>query len=146
MEPFEWLVLGIGFAIGGLVGSRGKGLVRSAAKGYLVVEEKTREWTANMREDMRDAIEEARYEREQEAALHDEDAYEEREEEEVVEEKPRASSSRSKTGRSTGSSTATRPRTSTSRKRAGSRSSSARANGNGQASTDNGGEQASEAA
>src|SRR5438067_1765793 len=65
MEPFEWLLLGVGVAIGSLFGTQGKGLLRSAAKGYLVVEEKTKEWSANMREDFRDAVEEARYEHEQ---------------------------------------------------------------------------------
>jgi predicted phage gp36 major capsid-like protein len=76
MEPFEWLMLGVGLAIGSLFGARGKDMVRSAAKGYLVVEEKTKEWTAGMREDFRDAVEEARYEREQEINLHDEARYE----------------------------------------------------------------------
>jgi hypothetical protein len=66
MEPFEWLLLGVGLAVGSLLGSQGKGLVRSAAKGYLTVEEKTRMWTANMREDFHDAVEEARYERDEE--------------------------------------------------------------------------------
>jgi hypothetical protein len=65
MEPFEWLVLGIGLAIGGVMGANGKGVMRSAARGYLVVGEKTREWTGNMREDFQDAIEEARYDREE---------------------------------------------------------------------------------
>ena len=69
MEPFEWLVLGIGLAVGSLFGSRGKGLVRSAAKGYLTVEEKAKQMTANMREDFQDAVEEARYERDQEIAM-----------------------------------------------------------------------------
>jgi len=66
MEPFEWLMLGVGLAVGSLLGSQGKGLVRSAAKGYMSLEEKTRMWTANMREDFRDAVEEARYQREEE--------------------------------------------------------------------------------
>lgn len=69
MEPFEWLILGIGLAVGSLVGSRGKGLVRTAAKGYLTVEEKAKQMTANMREDFRDAVEEARYERDQEIEM-----------------------------------------------------------------------------
>ena len=70
MEPFEWLLLGVGVAVGSLLsGGRSKGVMRSAAKGYLLVEEKTREWTANMREDFRDAVEEARYERDLEMGL-----------------------------------------------------------------------------
>jgi len=81
MEPFEWLLLGVGVAIGSIFsGSRGKSVVRSAAKGYLVVEEKTREWTANMREDFRDAVEEARYERDQQ--LNQQDLEDEEEDEE----------------------------------------------------------------
>lgn len=65
MEPFEWLVLGVGVAIGGLIGANSKGVMRSAARGYLAVGEKTREWTGNMREDFQDALEEARYDREE---------------------------------------------------------------------------------
>jgi len=76
MEPFEWLVLGVGFALGALAGSRGKTVMRSTAKGYLTLTEKSREWTANMREDFRDAVEEARYEHEHEAELeHDAGPY-----------------------------------------------------------------------
>jgi hypothetical protein len=69
MEPFEWLVLGIGVAIGALFGARGKTVVRSTAKGFMALEEKTRELTANVREDFRDAVEEARYEHRREAVL-----------------------------------------------------------------------------
>jgi predicted phage gp36 major capsid-like protein len=68
MEPFEWLVLGIGFVLGGIFGAKGKGVVKTAAKGYLAAGEKAQEWSANLREDFRDAVEEARYEREQEEA------------------------------------------------------------------------------
>jgi len=62
MEPFEWLVLGFGLVVGGLFGANSKGIVRTAAKGYLTLEEKTRQWTMNIREDFHDAVEEARYE------------------------------------------------------------------------------------
>src|SRR5947209_18902089 len=75
MEPFEWMLLGIGLAVGGMVRAIGKGVMRTAARGYLAVGEKTREWTGNMREDFEDALEEARYEREEsekEADLEDE--------------------------------------------------------------------------
>jgi len=68
MEPFEWLLLGVGLAVGSLLGSQGKGLMRTAAKGYYTLEEKTKMWTANMREDFRDAVEEARYERDEDTA------------------------------------------------------------------------------
>ena len=68
MEPFEWLVFGVGIVLGGLFGAKGKGAVKSAAKGYLIAGEKAQEWAANVREDFRDALEEARYEKEQEEA------------------------------------------------------------------------------
>lgn len=63
MEPFEWLLLLGGVAIGGLLGANGKGVMRNAARGYLTLEEKAKSLSANMREDFRDAVEEARYER-----------------------------------------------------------------------------------
>lgn len=66
MEPFEWLLLGIGFVVGGLFGAKSKSIVKSTAKGCLAVGEKASEWSANIREDFRDAVEEARYEREKE--------------------------------------------------------------------------------
>jgi hypothetical protein len=72
MEPFEWLLLLGGLAVGSLIGSQGKGLLRSAARGYLAVEEKTKQLTANMREDFHDALEEARYERDHDAMLREE--------------------------------------------------------------------------
>ncbi len=75
MEPFEWLLLGAGLAVGALLGSNSKSVMRTAARGYLVVDEKAREWAGNMREDFQDAIEEARYEREEaddEASLEEE--------------------------------------------------------------------------
>src|SRR5437016_6332568 len=65
MEPFEWMLLGIGLAVGGLLGANNKKVMRTAARSYMIVGEKTREWTANMREDLQDAMEEARYDREE---------------------------------------------------------------------------------
>ena len=59
MEPLEWLLLGIGLVVGGLFGAKGKGIVKSAAKGYLVVGEKAKVVTANLREDFRDALDAA---------------------------------------------------------------------------------------
>ena len=76
MEPFEWLILGVGLLVGGLFGSKSKGIVKTAAKGYLVVGEKAKTVTANMREDFRDALEEARYEQEQEEAAREQAEYE----------------------------------------------------------------------
>ncbi len=58
----------LGVGVGAVAGTKGKDLLKSAAKGYLALEEKTKALTADMREDVRDAIEEARYEREQETA------------------------------------------------------------------------------
>ncbi len=70
MEPFEWLILGIGFAVGTMLGAGSKPLVKTAAKGYLTVEEKARQArdrarrvSEEAREEFRDAIAEARYER-----------------------------------------------------------------------------------
>ncbi len=57
----------LGVGVGAVAGTRGKDLLKSAAKGYLALEEKTKALTADMREDVRDAIEEARYD-EQETA------------------------------------------------------------------------------
>jgi hypothetical protein len=69
MEPIEWLLLGVGLLVGGLFGSKGKGIVKSAAKGCMVVGEKTKVVTSNIKENLRDAFEEARHEKEQEDAL-----------------------------------------------------------------------------
>jgi hypothetical protein len=65
MEPFEWLLLGAGLAIGSLIGANSKGVMRNAARGYLIAGEKAREWSGNMREDFQDALEEARYDRDE---------------------------------------------------------------------------------
>jgi len=65
MEPFEWALLGIGLAVGGIFGANSKTIMRSTARAYLAVGEKSREWTSNVREDFHDAVEEARYERDE---------------------------------------------------------------------------------
>ncbi len=70
LELFPLLV---GIAIGGLLGRKGKDIVKPIAKGAMTLQEKAREWGANLREDMRDAIEEARYEREQESLIREEE-------------------------------------------------------------------------
>ena len=61
----EMFVLGL--AVGGLVGAGGKRVIKPIAKGYMAVADKAKEWSANVREDLRDTIEEARYERERSA-------------------------------------------------------------------------------
>jgi len=58
----------IGLAVGGILGAKGKTVVKSAAKGYLALSERTKGWGANVRQDFQDAVEEARYEHEQELA------------------------------------------------------------------------------
>jgi hypothetical protein len=68
MEPIEWLVLGVGLVLGGLFGAKGKGVVKTAAKGCMAAGEKAQEWTSNIRGDLRGAVEQARTEREQEEA------------------------------------------------------------------------------
>lgn len=55
----------LGAALGVATGARGKGLVKSMAKGFLAVEETAMGWMGGVREGLRDAVEEARYEREQ---------------------------------------------------------------------------------
>jgi len=62
----ELFALGLG--VGWLVGAGGKRVVKPIAKGAMVVTDKAKEWAANLREDFRDTIEEARYERERDAA------------------------------------------------------------------------------
>jgi hypothetical protein len=75
----ELFVLGLAVgAAGGLIAGKGKKLVKAAAKGYLVISDGAKSVGANLREDFRDAVEEARYEREQEMLLEE---HEEREEE-----------------------------------------------------------------
>ncbi len=66
----------VGFALGAMTGAKAKRkrVTKVMAKAYLAVEERTAGMMANMREDMRDAIEEARYERAQEATLREQAA------------------------------------------------------------------------
>ena len=68
----ELFPLLLGMAIGGLLGRKGKDIVKPIAKSVMTLREKSREWGANLREDMRDAIEEAKYEREQESLMQEE--------------------------------------------------------------------------
>ena len=60
------LILGMG--VGAVFGARGKGAMKSMAKGYFALIDRAREWSASAREDLRDAVEEARYERTQESS------------------------------------------------------------------------------
>jgi len=46
MEPFEWLLLAAGLAVGGVLGAQSSRVKKSAARGYLVVEEKARDLSA----------------------------------------------------------------------------------------------------
>lgn len=71
----------VGMAVGGLLGVKGKGIVKSAAKGYFTLMDRSREVGKNLREDFRDAVEEAKYEHEQQVARAEEDAFNEAESE-----------------------------------------------------------------
>jgi hypothetical protein len=66
----------VGFALGAMTGvqAKRKRVTKAMAKAYLAWRKGRRGMMANMREDMRDAIEEARYERAQEAALREQAA------------------------------------------------------------------------
>ncbi len=64
MEPMEWAVMGLVFVAGALVGSWGKGLVKSSAKGMMAA----RDTVGGVREGWRETLEEVRAEREQERA------------------------------------------------------------------------------
>lgn len=55
----------LGAALGVAAGARGRGLVKAMARGLLAVEETATGWMGGVREGLRDAVEEARYEREQ---------------------------------------------------------------------------------
>ena len=59
----ELIPMALGIGIGALFGARGKDAMKSVAKGYFALIEQARRWTASAREDLRDAIEEAKYER-----------------------------------------------------------------------------------
>src|ERR1041385_753008 len=67
----ELVPLMIGMGVGALFGAKGKGAMKSIAKGYFAFLDRAREWTASAREDMRDAIEEAKYERTHESSHDD---------------------------------------------------------------------------
>jgi hypothetical protein len=71
MELFLW-----GLAVGGVVGIGGKRIAKPVAKGYSVVADKTREVAGNARDSFRGVIEEARSEREQALARHNQAAEE----------------------------------------------------------------------
>jgi hypothetical protein len=57
----------IGLVAGGACGAGGKRLLKSAAKGYIRAAGKTRELLAGAQHNLRDAMEEARYEMEEDA-------------------------------------------------------------------------------
>src|SRR5690349_13088017 len=60
----ELFLLGV---VVGVVGAKGKRILKPLARGYLEVAERAREYGAELRENFEDALAEARYEREQEA-------------------------------------------------------------------------------
>lgn len=55
----ELLILGLALGVGA---AKRKEVTKAVVKGYMTISEKTREVTAHLKEDMRDAVEEARYE------------------------------------------------------------------------------------
>ena len=59
MEPFEWLLLAAGLAVGSVLGAKSNSVKKSAARGYLVVEEKARDLSSGVRK-VRSRIDEAR--------------------------------------------------------------------------------------
>src|SRR5437879_5637060 len=61
----EIFLLGV---VVGVVGAKGKRILKPLARGYLEAAERAREFGAELRENFEDALAEARYEREQEAA------------------------------------------------------------------------------
>src|SRR5207249_3433377 len=61
----ELFLLGV---VVGVVGAKGKRILKPLARGYLEAAERAREFGAELRENFEDALAEARYEREQEAA------------------------------------------------------------------------------
>jgi hypothetical protein len=58
----------IGLVAGGVCGVGGKRLLKSAAKGYIVAAGKTKELLSSAQHNLRDAVEEARYELEEDEA------------------------------------------------------------------------------
>jgi hypothetical protein len=69
----ELFLLGV---LVGVVGAKGKRILKPIARGYLEVADRARELGAEMRENFEDALAEARYEREQEAAASEAEARE----------------------------------------------------------------------
>ena len=65
MEPIEWMVLGIGAAIVGLVGSKRPDVLRNVTRRVYHVEQQTRSWANNVRHDFQAAVGQARAEREE---------------------------------------------------------------------------------
>src|SRR5262245_50118286 len=61
----ELFLLGV---VVGVVGAKGKRILKPIARGYLELTDRAREIAAEMRENFEDALAEARYEREQESA------------------------------------------------------------------------------
>jgi hypothetical protein len=61
----ELFLLGV---VVGVVGARGKRILKPIAHGYLELTDRAREFGAELRENFEDALAEARYEREKEAA------------------------------------------------------------------------------
>ncbi|AFZ69642.1 hypothetical protein [Deinococcus peraridilitoris] len=54
----------LGVVIGAVTTANAKGIAKTAAKGFMAIEDVTSRWTAGMREGMRDAVAEAKHERE----------------------------------------------------------------------------------
>jgi hypothetical protein len=57
----------IGLVAGAVCGAGGKRLLKSAAKGYIVAADKTKDLLSSAQHNLRDAVEEARYELEEES-------------------------------------------------------------------------------
>lgn len=63
----------LGLAAGVVVSARGKSMIKTMAKGYMAMEDMTKELTADVRENIRDAVEEARHERKQGAGAQEQE-------------------------------------------------------------------------
>src|SRR5437016_3940551 len=70
----ELFLLGV---VVGVVGAKGKRILKPIAHGYLELADRAREFGAELRENFEDALAEARYERDQEAAVRESDSEEE---------------------------------------------------------------------
>lgn len=62
MSSMPTILLGV--VIGAVTTANAKGIAKSAAKGFMAVEDVTSSWMSGVREGMRDAVAEARHERE----------------------------------------------------------------------------------